>query len=329
MRRRTRKRKGPPQLQFVTATDPSDFKNEEAKRSVRSQAMIQYRYQSAEEKRHQVGEKQAKLVRSSAHAPVVPFWPDGNIYETAEDAFLSQFEIDSELNSYSHSSKNWWNAKVHEADTVPSQGAYVTDMVSGFSLTRGKGFCAIPLNAAAKRVVDWEEERDAILLRLLAKQMAASCIGNTMDPFLVIPKFATPELNSNQLVRSCNRAFVSKQTLNRWVPAMLAHPHILLSSTIMSSTWRDMLEGVCGESKRTMLLKAEIIGWINERLRNPDTMFHDHTIMVILHLLVGETWSCDERTLHIHMSGLARLIAARGNLDVPPIFDTVGLATAM
>ena len=51
VRRRAKKRTEPPQLQFVTATDPSQFKDKNAKRSVRSQAMIQYRYKSDQQKK--------------------------------------------------------------------------------------------------------------------------------------------------------------------------------------------------------------------------------------------------------------------------------------
>ena len=46
-KRRVRTRRhGPPQLQFVTATDLSHFRGEDAKRSVRSQAMIYHRSRS-------------------------------------------------------------------------------------------------------------------------------------------------------------------------------------------------------------------------------------------------------------------------------------------
>jgi hypothetical protein len=314
VRREARLRKGPPQLQFVTATDPSDFKGEKAKRSVRSQAMIQYRYQSAAQKKQK---NEGKATRAQAAERVAPVPRHDETYEADDDALLLP------RRGSQPGAVEWWSAHDHDAD------AYNTALVSARSSSRGSSVATIPLNQAAKRVVESEDERDAILLQLLARRLAAACVGSSMDPFLVMPKFSTSELDSNKLVRSCNRIFVSKQTLARWVPAMLAHPHILLSSTIMSSTWRDMLDGVCGESRRTILIKAEIISWINERLRHATTMCRDDTIMVITHLLMGETWSCNERTLEIHMSGMARLMAARGKLELLPTFDTVGLATAM
>ena len=212
---------------------------------------------------------------------------------------------------------------------TPESPARPSDSIGASKSRVRNSIATTPLNATAKHSLELDRENDAILRHLVGTELATSCIGNTMDPFLVIPKFKNPLLNSNQLVRSCNRIFVSKQTLARWVPAMLAHPHILLSSTIMSSTWRDMVEGLCGESRRTIMLKAEIISWINQRLQDPILMFHEHTIMVILHLLMGETWSCNEKTLHIHMSGIARLMAARAESVLSTTFDTVGMTTAM
>ncbi|KAL5424216.1 hypothetical protein PMIN04_003396 [Paraphaeosphaeria minitans] len=283
--------------------------------------MIQYRYQSAAQKKQKEG-TQGKGKPVQTVERVVPVSRNSEPYDAEEEALMLP-------RRNSHSSTEEWSTPEHDAKGDPLRTPYTTALVSTRPSSRGNGVITLPLNQAAKRVVESEEERDAILLQLLARRMAASCIGSSMDPFLVIPKFKTSELDSNRLVRSCNRVFVSKQTLARWVPAMLAHPHILLSSTIMSSTWRDMLDGINGESRRTILVKAEIITWINERLRHADTMCRDDTIMVITHLLMGETWSCNEKTLEIHMSGLARLMAVRGKLELPSTFDTVGLATAI
>ena len=74
-----------------------------------------------------------------------------------------------------------------------------------------------------------------------------------------------------------------------------------------------MHAGCSGDSARTNQIKAEIIGWINERLRNPALQTDDSTLMVILHLMVGEMWSCNEKTLRIHEEGIERFIKARGS----------------
>jgi hypothetical protein len=54
---------------------------------------------------------------------------------------------------------------------------------------------------------------------------------------------------------------------------------------------------------------------INERLRVPEIRLDDATLMVILHLLAGEMRNCNEKTIRIHMSGVARLIAERGGIE--------------
>jgi hypothetical protein len=96
---------------------------------------------------------------------------------------------------------------------------------------------------------------------------------------------------------------------------LLSHPHILLSATILTSTWIDEQAGCPGDSKRTALIKSETLSMINERLRVPETRLDDATLMVILHLLAGEMRNCNEKTIRIHMSGVARLIAERGGIE--------------
>lgn len=53
---------------------------------------------------------------------------------------------------------------------------------------------------------------------------------------------------------------------------------------------------------------------INHRLHDPDTKLQDATLMVILHLLAGTMWSCEEKTLRVHEEGVARFIAGRGGM---------------
>jgi hypothetical protein len=75
-----------------------------------------------------------------------------------------------------------------------------------------------------------------------------------------------------------------------------------------------MHAGCSGDSRRTTLVKAETLGWINERLRQPESQSEDFTLMVILHLLAGEMWNCNEKTLRIHEKGIARFITHRGGM---------------
>lgn len=292
---------------------------------MRSQAMIQYRYKSSEQKKKKTG-KEPKAPGPQEKSPpvaerVTPIMLNDGTYQSAEDVLLSQWEENPPQRLYNTTSEAWWSTNGNEVETQEdfSWTPPSTTRSLGRSSRYFEALTTIPLNAAAARnVTDYEdtEAHDALLLRLLVSHVARKyTIGDGMDPFMVMPKFASPELNSIYLIRKCNRAFSSPSTMVKWLPAMLSHPHILLSSTIMASTWLDMHEGVSGESKRTMIVKAESIGWINERLRNSATQFEDSTLMIILHVLAGEMWSCNEKTLRIHQAGIARLIAHRGGME--------------
>lgn len=110
------------------------------------------------------------------------------------------------------------------------------------------------------------------------------------------------------------QAFVSKETMDKWFPAMAVHGEILLSATTIVFSWRDMQYDICGDSRRTIVVKNEIINYINARLGKPVHQFEDATLMIILHLIAGEMWSCNEQVLRIHETGVARLIDHRGGL---------------
>jgi hypothetical protein len=110
------------------------------------------------------------------------------------------------------------------------------------------------------------------------------------------------------------RAFASDATITKWLPSMLSHPHIILSSNILASTWLDMHNKCSGDSTTTIMVKAETISMINERLLIPDLQLDDATLTVILHLFAGEMWLCNEKTLRIHEEGVAAFITRRGGL---------------
>ena len=96
---------------------------------------------------------------------------------------------------------------------------------------------------------------------------------------------------------------------------MLSHPHIILSSTILASTWLDMHNNCSGDSTITAMVKAETMDMINERLVNPTLQLEDTTLIVILHLFAGEMWACNEKALRIHENGIATLVSRRGGLS--------------
>ncbi|KAF2640595.1 hypothetical protein P280DRAFT_322313 [Massarina eburnea CBS 473.64] len=330
-RRRARKRDGPPQFQFLTATDPSQFKNESTKRSVRSQAMIQYRYKSSEEKRKN---KEAQQSRPAPILPPVtvelvkPVVTTEMHWQGAREPYNPWME---DAPMYRTTSEAWHRANLgHEKPPQPLM-QYTTTAIPFHPAKYYKARQAIPLDIAAQRVLDYEDtdEHETEMFRIAVHEVAPfRTYGDGIDPFDVMPKFSSRELDSFKLVRKCNRTFSSSSTLQKWLPAMLSHPHILLSSTIVASTWMDMHSGVSGESRRTVVIKGEILSWIKERLANNTTLNDDSTLIVIIHMLAGEMWSCNEATMRTHEKGVAKLISHRGGMNCLGGYGTVAQTLA-
>lgn len=292
--------------------------------------MIQYRYK-ADQQRKKKGKEPAQepaAESSAAHVlpvaeRVTPVMASDRPYQHYESPLMKEVlgVSQEEQHLYPSTSAAWWatNETFDEGFGEPSWTYSQNAVISTNPSSRyHRVLAALSLDEMPKKVLDYDEtdgHEKTMMSLIIAKLAKAKPIGDSMDPFSVLPQFKSPELNSLYLTRKCNRAFVSPATIVKWLPSMLAHPHILLSSTLLASTYLDMHAGCSGDSKRTVLVKGETIGWINERLRHPEQQFEDFTLMVILHLLAGEMWSCNEKTLQIHQSGVVRLITARGGMD--------------
>jgi hypothetical protein len=110
------------------------------------------------------------------------------------------------------------------------------------------------------------------------------------------------------------QGFATESTVEKWLPAMLWQPHLLLSTTVLASTWLDRQERCSGDSQRTIVVKDETLVMLNERLQNSGTCLDDATLMVFLHLMAGEMWSCEEDRLRAYQKGLASTIEERGGM---------------
>jgi hypothetical protein len=309
---------------------------------------MQYRYQASEKKRKPKGADAALAVdvqrseQGTSTRDRVPVLLNDDANDGASSPWL---EEPQEL-IYDTTSEAWWRKNANARNLAMERGiaptwtperdvdpcTYASDMTAaehGRSSRYLRALAILPKSSRDKCVMRYQETEahDAEFLSIIAATIKDSAldlgltsskkmhvVGIGMDPFAVIPQFRHPELNSVFLVRKCNRAFSTKFTLQKWLPVMLSDPHILLSSTVMATTWLDMHAGICGESKRTVLLKQEAIGYINERLRDARAM-EDSTLAVVIHVLAGEMWSANEKTMRIHQDGIARLIAHRGGMS--------------
>ncbi|KAL6707108.1 hypothetical protein ACN47E_004860 [Coniothyrium glycines] len=293
-RRQPAKRDGPPELHFVTATDPAQFKNKDVSRKVRSQVMGHYRYLSRKEKEKEKRRKQASEEVDNVDAD------QATSIVTTSTPSLEDLVPEEQNQSQTHGSGSAaWLDIVVGADGQPQCEEYELSAIlpyrSRFNEQQSNTNADPSLRVLNYEYSDAYEQRH---LRMVVDKIAmvAPTIGDGVDPFKCLPPFEHPELDALFLVRRCIRAFASTETIVKWLPSMLSHPHLILSSTVLASTWLDMQDGLLGDSKRTALV-------------------NDATLMVILHLLAGEMWNCNESTLNIHEAGVGRSIHARGGIN--------------
>ncbi|KAF1979232.1 hypothetical protein BU23DRAFT_151034 [Bimuria novae-zelandiae CBS 107.79] len=133
VRRRARKRRGPPQLQFLTVTDHAEFKGGRAQRSVRSQAMMQYRYELALQKRQKSKDKTDETIRSSIVEHLVPIGQANGAIETTTDVSLPRAIDDSLVFGHSQPQKDRWNAHGYEVEADSSWEPHTTAMALAYS----------------------------------------------------------------------------------------------------------------------------------------------------------------------------------------------------
>ncbi|KAF9701642.1 hypothetical protein EKO04_000046 [Ascochyta lentis] len=328
LKRRKEKREGPPQLQFLVATNPSQFRDENAKKSIRSQAMIHWRHEENKRKRRGSSDDNWILSSSTNHTTCSGSVRSGNVANIPTRTRQPESSQDTDPSNPSDTEQEqpgrvYSITNSDSLGTSPSSSRSVDVGSSSWQLTAKETASYFPLYQKRTQaimdqsVTDYEESErhEERQLRTLIVGLATFYnVGCSHDPFDVLPQFRNPQLNALYLSRTCMRAFASDFTMKKWLPLMLSHPHIILSATNLASTWLDMHNNCSGDSTTTAMVKAETIAMINERLANPVLQLNDATLIVILHLFAGEMWVCDEQALRIHENGVATFIARRGGL---------------
>ncbi|USP80569.1 uncharacterized protein yc1106_07843 [Curvularia clavata] len=301
--RRRRRHNGPLQLQFLTATDPSHFKNEDTRRSVRSHAMAYHRNRPR---------KEGYDAPATRKGPTTSILVERISYE-GRSHINAPDELGQHLEQQRHGNETALRTGwvVHEGATFERTPQTQRRL---FAAT-----CTLPTeltrqDADSKGSSYTRSQEEQILRFIMTTMPTLSHIGDGVDPFLVLPNFKSPEINSLGLKRHCIRVFASDSFYVKWLPMLLSHPHLLLSSSIIASVWLDTLSSKPVDSKQTYLLKDEIIGMINERLQHSNTQSSDATIMVVLHLFVGEVLASNEAAIRVHERGIAKLILHRGGI---------------
>lgn len=112
--------------------------------------------------------------------------------------------------------------------------------------------------------------------------------------------------------------------MTNWLPSVTNDPRLVLSSTLIASTWLDMQNGYEVESCQTQEVKSAVLEVTREYLRDKKTGTDDVSMMVYINLLMGELWNCGEGALRNHQKAIADCVFSRGGMYSPnatPVFE--------
>lgn len=212
-RRRRLKREGSPQLQFLVATDPSQFRDEHAKRSVRSQAMIHWRHEEDKIKR-KGGQKDKSVPSSSAKSTtqggtVTSLMPTRTRrLESFQDAPISELSDPQNEGHRSASSIICSNS----LNTSTGYNRFVDAGSSSWQLTATETASYFPehkkraSSTKYRSVIDYEETENHEERQIRALIVGLATFYNVSsfhDPFDVFPQFRNQKLDSLYLSRNC------------------------------------------------------------------------------------------------------------------------------
>jgi hypothetical protein len=202
--RRRGKRDGPIQFRFVTATDPSHFKDGGARRSVRSQAMRYHR--SKANNGNATPRQQPEVVLlsdtrpiSTAHAMPSTVQEQSYIPTPSLSAFGALLHYADEQQTDTHS----FTRPRSPSDASRAQPQATEFECSGSARPDRHTFLSRSYSKDIDKVVDYDytESQQERKIRLLATTFCR--IGDGNDPFIVLPQFKNDGLNSVFLLRNC------------------------------------------------------------------------------------------------------------------------------
>lgn len=191
-----RRGKGPPQVQFLTATHPSEFKTAENKKTVRSGAMKHYR--------NQIKDRGKKKNRRSEDEPetssTVVAGRAGKAPATPRSEGHDQASPPTGYAAYQPTSPRAWAGWRQEILNPEASAALIPHMPR-----YQHAISSTPCAVAVARVTDYEEDdsHEQEMMQMLVRDLRIMSIGDGVDSFRVFPQFRSAELNSMNLVREC------------------------------------------------------------------------------------------------------------------------------
>lgn len=208
------KREGPPQLQFLIATDLSQFRNENAKRSVRSQAMIHWRHEEDKKRRKPSLKNSSSPTaagKSYNRSASVKSEEASAIHPHARPSRATSSALESPERGHDSQHHAHWQTGTDIQSVSPNSSSFARAGSSSWQSTAPEAADYLPychskaLAVVEETVTHYEEseKHERRQLRALASGLASCFSPNVEDPFTVFPQFLSKELNSLELSRNC------------------------------------------------------------------------------------------------------------------------------
>lgn len=184
--------------------------------------MIQYRYKADQQKRRGKDTPEEHVARQPPAAEfVTPATTGEEPYQAVENPLMTKVlpEAHEKQYLYPSTSAAWWATNPDEGfgEPSPRDASQPTVPTSSRPSRYYRALSAVPLNAPATHVTEYEEtdDHEETAIRILVAKLATmNIIGDGVDPFSVIPQFASKEIDSLYLVRKC-KSITTKLTLGR------------------------------------------------------------------------------------------------------------------
>jgi len=192
--RRRGKLDGPFQLRFLTATDPTHFKDGETRRSVRSQAMRYHRNKL--NLSNAAPREQPETILSLYTEPIVA---EQAKLTTTQAQLLPPERKPRALLPHEHDQQT----HIHVSTTRSLKEASGAEAHDAAFERRRSTRSGQRQGGSLQKVVEYEytESQEERKIRLLATTF--SQIGDGFDPFKVLPQFENPSLDSGFILRTC------------------------------------------------------------------------------------------------------------------------------
>ncbi|KAK8256062.1 hypothetical protein IWZ00DRAFT_149021 [Phyllosticta capitalensis] len=140
--------------------------------------------------------------------------------------------------------------------------------------------------------------------------------GVGLDPLSSMPEFSNPKISVWELKRRFDPLFVSDGMKKGWYPAMDGSPSAFLSTAMIKSSYGDVSSGFVCESRMTLNIKEEIYQLMRTDFADPSKRTNQGMFITIGQLLVSEVVQGEEKVMQIHETGLNWMIQQNGGLEI-------------